>query len=541
LIATAALLLAVSGARAHEDPPGCFETGPAIIVSVFRANGTTGVVGSVSECETINYRARLAKAADVDTICAFSGGTFRLTTPDGVVHDVNLSVPCIGGTDSAEGCTAALDFIQSALIPYTVSPADIVGGFITANAVYTGGVAHDTTGNTAGVAANTPKSTPVVRCLDNNACTTDVCNPAATGAGACSFPPVVCTDNDLCTQDACNPANGQCTFTPNVVCDDNDLCTTEACNPATGQCVSSPTVTCNDNNLCTSDACNPATGTCTFTPSVTCNDNSVCTNEQCNPATGQCVFTPALDCDDDDPCTDDRCDPLDGCVNEPNQSPECVGLNHFQCYEIKPFAFERRTAKVDDRYGTATVSIRAPNRLCAPSDKRGEDPTAPLAPEHLTGFPSIAGSVRHLNQVVTNQFGTLTLDIVRRVFLMVPTSKSLVSQPPALPNPGNHYQCYLVRRSSGTPRFARIFGVTAVDQFGSHAFDILRPRYLCVPADKNDEDPTAPDAQENLLCYKAKHPRFGERQPFITNQFVASQERVVRRMEFCVPTTFVNP
>src|SRR5215204_6276962 len=101
--ALAAALLVSSSAQAHEDPPGCFQTGVAIIVSVFRANGTTGVVGSVSECETINYTARLQKGQDSDDLCAFSGGTFSLTTPDGVNHVIPPNpIPCIGGTDSAE-------------------------------------------------------------------------------------------------------------------------------------------------------------------------------------------------------------------------------------------------------------------------------------------------------------------------------------------------------------------------------------------------------------------------------------------------------
>jgi len=70
------MLIAATSAQAHEDPPGCFQTGPAIIVSVFRANGTTGVVGTVSNCETINYQATLQKAQDSDDICAFSMGVF---------------------------------------------------------------------------------------------------------------------------------------------------------------------------------------------------------------------------------------------------------------------------------------------------------------------------------------------------------------------------------------------------------------------------------------------------------------------------------
>jgi hypothetical protein len=534
----AALVVAATSARAHEDPAGCFETGPAIIVSVFRANGTTGVVGNVSNCETINYQATLQKATNANTICAFSGGTFKLTLPNGTVVDINLNVPCIGGT-SGEGCDPTITQVQSNLIPYTIAAADIVGGFVTATAAYTGGVAHDSPNNTPGVSANTPKSTPVVPCVDNNPCTNDVCNPALQSTNACSFPPIVCVDNNLCTADSCNPATGACTFTPNVVCNDNNPCTTEACNPATGQCVPSTVIVCDDQNLCTTDTCNPATGTCVFTTTVTCNDNNPCTNEQCNPATGQCVITPGVDCDDRDPCTDDRCDPIAGCVNTPNNIPGCNELHHFQCYEVKPAPFERRDVTVEDRYGTTTVNLRATNRLCAPSDKRGEDPIAPSTPQHLAGFPSKSAAFRLSNQVVTNQFGTLELDIKRRVFLMVPTAKDLESQPPPLLNPTSHFQCYLVGRSSGSARFERVVDVPVADQFGSHVVDLIRPRYLCVPANKNDEDPTAPSGQDNLLCYKAKqHVRLGEQQPFMTNQFLSRRERMIRNLEFCVPTTF---
>jgi hypothetical protein len=183
------------------------------------------------------------------------------------------------------------------LIPYTVNPADVVGGLITATANYTGGIAHDSPANTPGVAATTPKSTPVVFCTDNNLCTTDVCDPAASGSAACSSTPVNCGDNDMCTTEFCNPATGACVFQP-VDCNDNNLCTTDTCNPATG-CVNTPVV-CTDNNLCTTDTCNPGTGLCVSVPSVTCDDNNICTDDTCDPATGQCVFTP-------DPTNDPSC------------------------------------------------------------------------------------------------------------------------------------------------------------------------------------------------------------------------------------------
>ena len=281
-------MLVASPARAHEDPAGCFETGPAIIVSVFRANGTTGVVGTVSECETINYRATLQKAADNDTICAFSGGTFKLTTPDGVVHDINLNVPCIGGNGPGEGCDPTVDNVVSSLIPYTVDPSDVSGGLIVATAVYTGGVAHDSPLNTAGVGANTPKSTPVTICADNNPCTIDACDPNVAGSAACSNTPINCNDNDPCTSDSC----------------------------VSGSCVNAPgALNCNDNDPCTTDACVTGVG-CTNTPgALNCNDNDVCTSDQCVTGVG-CVNTPgALNCNDNDICTDDSCDPQAGCVN----------------------------------------------------------------------------------------------------------------------------------------------------------------------------------------------------------------------------------
>src|SRR5258706_3425885 len=163
--ALAVTLCATTPARAHEDPVGCTQTGPAIIVTVFRNDGVTQVSGGVSQCETIRYRATLQKANIVDdSICAFSGGTFKLTTPDGVVHDINLNVPCIGGNTGLEGCDAATTFVQSAQIPYTVNPVDVVAGLITRTAVYTGCVAHDSPLNTAGVAAATPQSPPGVLC-----------------------------------------------------------------------------------------------------------------------------------------------------------------------------------------------------------------------------------------------------------------------------------------------------------------------------------------------------------------------------------------
>ena len=97
-----------------------------------------------------------------------------------------------------------------------------------------------------------------------------------------------------------------------------------------------------------------------------------------------------------------------------------------------------------------------------------------------------------------------------------------------------------MRRSACSSRFSKIPNLTGVDQFGSHNFDILRPRYLCTPANKAGENPEALSHTENLLCYKARHrENFPTLAPYISNQFLTDQVKITRRMEFCVPSVLV--
>src|SRR5438105_3274821 len=96
-------------ARAHEDPSGCFESLVALGISAFRSDGVTPLLGTITDCEQIFYVTRLQKGDDLDSLCAFSGGSLTLTTPDGVVHTVSVDVPCIGGNVGLDGCFDALN------------------------------------------------------------------------------------------------------------------------------------------------------------------------------------------------------------------------------------------------------------------------------------------------------------------------------------------------------------------------------------------------------------------------------------------------
>ena len=302
LAATAIVLAAASGARAHTDPPGCFYPAAVLVMHAFRADGVTPLTGSATECETIQYRVTLLKPGGWEN-CAFEGGSVTLTTPDGVVHPITSSAPCIGGTTA--GCTATQ--FQSGLVAYGVRPADVVGGAVLARAQYAGGTAHSDGSDTTGVSAYVQLTTPIVFCEDGSVCTVDTCDPVA----GCRRANLDCSDGDLCSIDTCDPVTG-CAHRPRT-CNDGDQCTVDMCQPATGLCAHIPD-SCNDGDRCTDDSCDPAIG-CMNTP-VNCTDGDACTVDACEPSTGYCVNTPKS-CDDGNACTTDSCDSIVGCDHAP--------------------------------------------------------------------------------------------------------------------------------------------------------------------------------------------------------------------------------
>ena len=211
-------------------------------------------------------------------------------------------------------------------------------------------------------------------------------------------------------------------------------------------------------------------------------------------------------------------------------------LDHFQCYEIKPATIPPTTVTVEDQFGTQALTLRFPHRLCAPANKNGEGIFDEI--QHLVGYDTLRTPfTKRTGFPVTNQFGTITIDLTRRDLLMVPTAKSLVAPPPPLQPPTiDHFQCYRAKRSAGSPKFAKI-NVTVADQFESLNLTLLKPYRLCVPASKNDEDPTAPDHPDLLLCYKSKSStKFGTIVAHIDNQFGPDDVTLIHRRELCVPS-----
>jgi hypothetical protein len=108
-----------------------------------------------------------------------------------------------------------------------------------------------------------------------NVCTGDACNTPVCNGGVCGTEAVNCDDNNACTTDTCDPVTG-CAHTQ-ISCDDSNACTDDSCDPATG-CVHKD-ISCDDGDVCTEDRCDPATGC--FHPPVTCGPD-----ETCCPGTG---------------------------------------------------------------------------------------------------------------------------------------------------------------------------------------------------------------------------------------------------------------
>jgi len=212
-------------------------------------------------------------------------------------------------------------------------------------------------------------------------------------------------------------------------------------------------------------------------------------------------------------------------------------VNHFQCYDLRNVRFPTRTVTLTDAFGTRTAEVRRATDLCAPADKNGEDPDAPGDGNHLAAYQLKNGPFTPIRgQVVTNQFGNLTLDIRQQRSLLVPSSFS-DSGPPSSPDGAflSHFSCYDVRVTNRTPAFAPRT-VSVQTAFDDVDVTLRKPTRLCVPTSKNGETPNAPTFPESLLCYQTRVKGAFALPGFFANQFGEQANTLRQRRDFCVPS-----
>jgi len=216
------------------------------------------------------------------------------------------------------------------------------------------------------------------------------------------------------------------------------------------------------------------------------------------------------------------------------------GLHHFECYEVHRSRLIVPSVTLSDDFGSGTATVRDPKRVCNPANKEDEDPSAPTDPAHLVAYnlKNISPRFSRLNnQVVANQFGTITVDIIRPQLLMVPSAKSLTSPPPPLgPTTLDHFQCYKTHGRT------RLDNIKVEDEFGTIHVDIKRPSRLCEAVSKNGE--VVPQPNAHLMCYdvrlNAGSSLIRVADVFVDNQFGPQTMRRYRTRELCVPS-FLNP
>jgi len=143
------------------------------------------------------------------------------------------------------------------------------------------------------------------------------------------------------------------------------------------------------------------------------------------------------------------------------------------------------------------------------------------------------------NEEIVDQFGRLSVNVLWPIRLLVPTAKSLDSGPAAPVAPAvDHFTCYRVgAHSTFTPHT-----MTVQDQFGTATVTLTRPTRLCVPTDKDGEQPGAENNIPHLMCYRIKAPvstpMIGR--VFTNNQFGPGIVYPLRRKELCVPAAKIK-
>ena len=191
---------------------------------------------------------------------------------------------------------------------------------------------------------------------------------------------------------------------------------------------------------------------------------------------------------------------------------------------------------VQDQFGTLSYRLRFPHRFCFPLDG-GARTTAPQT-QFLMGYEARAsfGSAPH--RQVVNQFGSLTLDVNRADLLLIPTAMSMTARPePLVPPLLDNFQCYRLRRSPGTSKFAPVRGVRVVDGLETVVLDLLAPIRLCAPANLDGEDDAAPARPTHLLCYRTRSAsRFGQADILTSNRLGDDDGSLIHRRELCVPS-----
>ena len=238
---------------------------------------------------------------------------------------------------------------------------------------------------------------------------------------------------------------------------------------------------------------------------------------------------------------------------------ECGGTTDDSSFCV-PNKFPKGVqVSLSDQFEDKAFDVKKPVNLCAPADKNEEGIKNPDT--HLKGYQikEVKGEPKHVPQTnikVRNQFheegSELVVDTIKPDRLLVPTAKDLnnpVDPPDNDAHSVDHYKCYKVKVTPGTPKFEPILGVKVEDQFieaqsgQPKLFDLKKPTTLCTPVRKevDGEITEIKNPDIHLMCYQA-NPAKGQPKHVkvlgihVNNQFGPEQLDTVKEEELCVPS-----
>jgi cysteine-rich repeat protein len=151
---------------------------------------------------------------------------------------------------------------------------------------------------------------------------------------------------------------------------------------------------------------------------------------------------------------------------------------------------------------------------------------------HFLCYQISRGTIREDVALTTNQFGSTSAVVRRAQRLCAPADKE--NEDPTAPGDVDHLTGYsLGIRSAFTERRHQVI----VNQFGTLVADLIRPDALFVPTGKSRVAPPAAYAPaiDHFECFRTVHARFRRSGVDVVDQFGTRTVNVRRPARFCVP------
>jgi hypothetical protein len=315
-------------------------------------------------------------------------------------------------------------------------------------------------------------------------------------------------------------------------CDDcTEICGSNACarlcwDQATNTCYPQPNAPdgtpCNDFMACTTgDHCEA--GVCVGT-SVSCPASDPCREEvHCDQYRG-CVGTPKANgtpCDDGDACTTNDSCTLGVCTGTPKAG---CPADQFKCYRATSDKPRHDPITYTDEFGTSQVVLEPASQLCNPASDGG---ALTDAARHLTCWKARpVGRVTLHTKSVDDRFGTASLTLTRPLFYCAP------SEEPGAPatKPLDEVVCYRARAARRSPQ-----ALTLTDQFETRATSVLRPYTVCVPASRGGALVDAKAALTCYKLKEAKTPPLDTHGITLSSTLGAEAMRTRSKRLLCTP------